>query len=173
MYDSLSCVVAADTSEDDYATLFNQVCGYGTTICAGINTNSSEYNGVFGAYGMCNSTQQLAYAFNKYAAGQTNNPSACGFGGSATTKAATSAAGTCATLVEAVGTAGTGSVSSNPTATAGSGSGSSASSSGSSSSSSSKGAAAGVLVPGGSFGSLGAGLYAIVAVVSGVAMILL
>ncbi|KAK3077518.1 hypothetical protein LTR53_020678, partial [Teratosphaeriaceae sp. CCFEE 6253] len=64
MYNTLGCVVAPATSEGDFGTLFGTVCGYGDNICAGIAANAST--GTYGAYGMCNATEQLAYAFNQY-----------------------------------------------------------------------------------------------------------
>ncbi|EME40369.1 glycoside hydrolase family 72 protein [Dothistroma septosporum NZE10] len=131
MFNSLSCVVASKTNTDDFSDLFGTVCGYGDTICAGINANGST--GSYGAYSMCNSTEQLAFAFNQYYLSQNKASDACDFKGAAATKAATSASGTCATLMSQAGTAGTGSVTASPTAKGGS--------SGSSGSSSSSGAA--------------------------------
>ncbi|EMC99955.1 carbohydrate-binding module family 43 protein [Baudoinia panamericana UAMH 10762] len=120
MYNSLGCVVAGSTSEDNYGSLFGTVCGYGSSVCAGITSNATT--GTYGAFGMCNATEQLAYAFNNYYVGQHSSASACNFGGAATSKAAASASGACSTLLAQAGTAGTGTVTSSPTGTAASGS---------------------------------------------------
>ncbi|OJJ46015.1 hypothetical protein ASPZODRAFT_25911 [Penicilliopsis zonata CBS 506.65] len=129
MVASLSCVVKSSVKSAKYADLFDTVCGYG--VCAGIDTNTTS--GVYGAYSMCTSEQQLNFVLNEYYVEQKaagNGASACDFSGSATTTASTSATGTCASLLSAVGTAGTGTV----TAAAASGTGSSSSSSSTSSS---------------------------------------
>ncbi|KAF2717655.1 carbohydrate-binding module family 43 protein [Polychaeton citri CBS 116435] len=118
MYDSLTCVVKSSVDEESYGKLFNQVCGYPGKPCAGIAANGTT--GTFGAYGMCNSTEQLAFAFDAYYQAQGssgNGASACNFGGSASTKAATKPSGTCASLMKQAGTAGTGTVTSSPTGT--------------------------------------------------------
>lgn len=165
MVNSLSCTVASGVSSDSYGQLFGQVCGYSGNPCAGINTNGSE--GAFGAYGMCTPQQQLAYAFNAYYMQQKKAADACSFGGSAVTKAAASATGSCGTLLSQAGVSGTGVVSSTPT---GSGGGSS----GSGSSSSSKAAASAIDVHHVRLGgSIPMAAYAMVAIASGIAMILL
>lgn len=173
MYNSLTCVVASSVSEDDMGDLFGTVCGLSEAACKGISANATT--GTYGAYSMCNSTEQLAYILNQYynEASSANKASACNFQGSATTKSAHSATGACSSLMAQAGTAGTGSVTSSPTATgAGAASSGSGSSSGSSSSSS-KGAASGLNVPSTDFGVLGMGVYVVGAVLSGAAMLLL
>ncbi|GAB7353918.1 hypothetical protein MBLNU459_g4263t1 [Dothideomycetes sp. NU459] len=171
MYNSLTCVIKGSVSSDDYGELFGTVCGLSGSPCAGIAHNATTGN--YGAYGMCNATEQLAYALNAYYQAQdsSNKASACNFGGSASTKAATSAAGVCSSLMAQAGTAGTGVVTSSPTATgAGAGSSSSAKSS---STSTKTGAASAVAIPSFDFGLLNLGLYVFSAVLSGGAMILL
>ncbi|KAJ9628885.1 hypothetical protein H2203_002790 [Taxawa tesnikishii (nom. ined.)] len=171
MYDTLTCVVKPGVDEDDYATLFGTVCGLGDSVCAGIAANAST--GTYGAYGMCNATEQLAYAFNAYYVGQKNNPSACSFGGSATTKSASTPTG-CSNLLSQAGTAGTGTVTSQPTGTGAGAAAGSGSGSGSGSSSATSSAAAGALsVPGFDFGLLNMGVYVFGAVFSGALMVLL
>lgn len=166
MYDGLSCVVASNVNEDDYAQLFSQVCGYAGSPCDGVLANGTT--GTYGAYGMCNSTQQLAFAFNEYAKSQSTATNACDFGGSATTKAATTGISSCTALLDQAGSAGTGTVTSAPTGTAGSGS------SGSSASAASSSGAAGInTVPTFSTGLLQTSMFVVVAMVSGAAMILL
>ncbi|KAK5107170.1 hypothetical protein LTR62_001664 [Meristemomyces frigidus] len=171
MYDSLGCVVASGASTSDYGTLFGQVCGYGASICDGIAANAST--GTYGAYGMCNSTEQLAYAFNQYYLGQSAVASACSFGGSATTKpTSSSASGACATLLNEAGTAGTGTVTSSPSGTGAAGGSSGSGSSASGSASSSKGSA-GSLKPSMESGLLPMVFIVTMAAVSGMGMILL
>ncbi|KAK3677393.1 hypothetical protein LTR78_002931 [Recurvomyces mirabilis] len=169
MYNSLGCVVASGASADAYGTLFGQVCGYGGSICAGISHNAST--GTYGAYGMCNSTEQLAYAFNQYYVGQSAVASACSFGGSATTKPTSSAAGACQTLLNQAGTAGTGTVTSQPSGTGAAGG--SSGSSGSGSASSSKAAAGMIGVPSMETGLLPMAFIVTMAAVSGMGMIFL
>ena len=138
MYNSLTCVVSSGTETSNYGKLFGTVCGLGDgSQCNGILSNATT--GKFGAYGMCNSTEQLAFAMNEYYLAQTgsNQASACDFGGAATTKAAASANGNCKALMSQAGTGGTGTVTAQPTGTGSGSGGNSGGSSGSSGSSSS------------------------------------
>ncbi|KAK5130807.1 hypothetical protein LTR08_001641 [Meristemomyces frigidus] len=168
MYQSLGCVVTSDTSTDDYSDLFGTVCGYGDA-CDGIAANGTT--GTYGAYGMCNSTEQLAYAFNAYYAAQSSVASACSFSGAAATKAPQTAGSTCSSLMAEAGTAGTGTVTSQPTGT-GAGSASGSSSSGSSAASSS-GAGNMNNVPGAETGLLPMAIVLALAAISGMGMIVL
>lgn len=142
MYDSLSCVVKSSVAASQYGTLFGSVCGLDNQACVGISTNLSITSN-YGAYSMCNATQQLAYAMNQYYMDNNANPSACDFGGSASTKAATSPSGVCSTQIQAVGTGGTGSASVTPGAGATGASGNSGAASGSTSKSAAQGRIAG------------------------------
>jgi len=172
MYNSLSCVVSSSVSDEDAGDLFSTVCGLSSSACNGIAHNATT--GTFGAYSMCNSTEQLAYVLNAYYQAQpsANKASACDFKGSATTKSPASATGQCSALMAQAGTAGTGTVTSSPTAT-GAGAGSASGSGGKASSSSSAGAASGLSAPAFNFGAIGLGAYVSVAVLSGAAMLLL
>ncbi|KAF4556250.1 1,3-beta-glucanosyltransferase-like protein [Elsinoe fawcettii] len=124
MVQTLECVASSNIADDQFGQLFGQVCGYNDgAACAGINTNSS--NGAFGAYGMCNATEQLSFAFNSYYQSQKKAANACNFGGSASTKSASSANSACSPLLQQAGSAGTGAVTSRPTSSGGSNSGSS------------------------------------------------
>lgn len=131
MYSALTCV-PHDVSLEEAGDLFGTVCGLGANsdVCAGITNNATTGN--YGAYGMCNATEQLGWALNAYYLAQTGNnrASACDFGGSATTKASVSPTGQCKSLIAEAGPQGTGTVTSAPTATGGS-SGSRSSGSGS------------------------------------------
>lgn len=143
--ESLTCTPKAGISDLAVGELLGTVCGLSTSsldVCAGITANATT--GTYGAYSMCNGTQQLAFAMNTYYNGQSsaNKATACDFSGNGTTQASQKASGTCVSLLAQAGTAGTGSVSSSPT------SGGSSGTSGGASTSTSKGAAAGNFVPG-------------------------
>jgi hypothetical protein len=125
MYDASGCVVSDSLSTSKYAKLFSTVCGY--TDCSGLDANATT--GEYGAYSMCSTKQQLAFALNKYYVEQDRDASACDFSSSATTKATTAATGTCSSQMKQAGTAGTGTVTTEATATAASGSSSTSTSS--------------------------------------------
>ena len=118
MVDSLTCKAASGISDTKIATLFNEVCGYnGGKPCAGITKNATT--GVYGAYSMCNSTEQLSYAFNAYYLEQSSASTACDFGGSAQVVKAV-AASSCSSIISAA-------TSSNPGSATGTGAASSTS----------------------------------------------
>merc|ERR1712232_627483 len=145
MYNSLKCVISSDVDQDNYG----DVCGLGDgSQCDGIAANATTGN--YGAYSMCNSTEQIAFVLNQYYQAQSgsNQASACDFDGSATTKATQAPGATCSSLLQMAGSAGTNSVSVQPsvtgagtasTETGGSGSGSGSDSDSDSSSSGSSG----------------------------------
>ncbi|KAK1088059.1 hypothetical protein LTR48_001957 [Friedmanniomyces endolithicus] len=171
MYNTLGCVVAPATSQDNYGNLFGTVCGYGAHICDGIAANAST--GTYGAYGMCNATEQLGYVLNQYYVAQSSGASACAFNGAAQTKSPSSASGACASLVSQAGTAGTGTVTSVPSGSGGSGSSGSSGSGSGASGSASKGAAGLSRHAAVETGLLPVALMVCVAAVSGMGMILL
>jgi hypothetical protein len=118
MYNSITCAPSADISADSIGELFGTVCGLGDgSQCDGIAANAST--GDYGAYSMCNSTEKLGWIMDAYYQAQdsTNQASACDFDGNAATKSAVSAGGVCSSLMAEAGTAGTGVVSTKPTAT--------------------------------------------------------
>lgn len=157
MMDTLSCVVADKTSEDDFGDMFGFICGLKNgAYCSGINKNATS--GPYGAYGMCTNKEQLSFAANAYAKAVSGG---CNFKGKATTQAAvaTPTASGCATLLKAAGASGTGVVS--------------GSSNGSSAATGSAGAAAGLSAPVFNTGIFGLGMYVVAAVASGMAMVLL
>lgn len=165
MYSSLSCVVTSGTKVNDYSDLFGTVCGYGK-VCAGIAHNGTT--GTYGAYSMCNSTEQLGFVFNQYYLGQNSNANACDFNGAASVVSSPqTASGTCAALMSQAGTAGTGLVTSSPTANAGQ------QSSGSGSASSSGAAGPMASIPSVQTGLLPIALMVAVSALSGMGMILL
>lgn len=168
MFKALSCV-PDNVSDDSVGDLFGVVCGLGQGTCSGITANGTS--GDYGAYAMCNPTQQLGFALNNYYQQQLsagNGASACDFSGSAKTQSPVNPTGTCSELISQAGSGGTGTVTSQPSGTGSSGSGSG---SGGSSSSSSAG------IPGFSapahVGLLQVVSFLAVAFVSGAGMILL
>lgn len=163
MVKSLNCIAKPGINVTNVGDLFSTVCGLSKGVCDGITANGTT--GTYGAYGMCNATEQLSWAFNSYYQKQNANPSACDFNGAATTQASVSPSGNCQSLISQAGTAGTGTVTSAPT---GSGSGG-----GGSSTSTKKGAASAVTIPSFDFGLLQLGAYVIGAVLTGAGMILL
>ena len=100
---SLQCNIKS-TNEDDYAEVFNYICGANEDFCAGISRNATT--GTFGGYSGCNPKDQLAWAANQYYLGNGRSSSACAFSGMATVQTAATAS-TCSSLLQAVGTAGT------------------------------------------------------------------
>lgn len=155
MYSSLGCVVAADVSSDDYGSLFDYVCSRGDgSLCDGIEHNGTT--GQYGQFGMCNPQQQLGYVLNQYYVSLKSSASACSFSGSAVTQAAASATGSCAAALSSASSAG-----------------GSSGGSGGAASSTSKGAGATRGVFGGDLGLIFGAIFAQVALVSGIGMLLL
>lgn len=164
MMETLSCVVADKTDEEDYGDIFGYICGQKNgEYCAGINKNATA--GPYGVYGMCSSKEQLSFALNAYAKKVNGG---CGFKGKATTQSANPSptASGCSSLLKEAGTDGTGSVAGGAAGSSGSGNGTKGSGSGSGST----GAASALYSTDSVFG---LGLYLVGAVASGMAMILL
>jgi hypothetical protein len=171
MYNSLSCTVKSSVKEADYGDMFGYVCGASPKSCAGIAHNATTGN--YGAYSMCNSTEQLGWVLDQYYSAQPSaqRASACGFSGLATLQSAAKPTGVCSSLMAQAGTAGTGAVTASPTAT-GAGAATSGGS-GSKSSGTSKGAASALAIQSVHIGSYTIGLSAFVALFSGAAALLL
>lgn len=172
MFNSLTCAPKSDISAEDVGELFGTVCGLGDgSQCDGIAANAST--GDYGAYSMCNSTEKLGWVMDAYYQAQdsTNQASACDFDGNAATVSAVSPSGACSSLMNEAGTAGTGVVSSKPTAT-GAGAGANGGAGESGSASGSQGAAA-HFGPGYSSGNLQAVSLLVLGLLSGFGMVLL
>ncbi|KAA6408924.1 MAG: glycoside hydrolase family 72 [Lasallia pustulata] len=169
MLPALSCIAKPNSNDTAVESLFAEVCGLVQGVCDGITANGTT--GVYGAYSVCNGTEQLSWAFNAYYQNQkgTQNNDACDFNGAATTQAAASPTGSCSSLISQAGSAGTGTVTSVPSGT---GSGSGSSSSGKATATK-KGAAGMVTVPSFSFGMLSLGVYVMAAAMVGAGMVLL
>ncbi|KAF4121867.1 X8 domain [Geosmithia morbida] len=85
------CGVAKGTDEEEFGDVFAYICG-NTDLCHAINANGTT--GVYGAYSMCNPSQQLSILLGMYYDSQNGASDACDFDGVATTKTA-NAASTC------------------------------------------------------------------------------
>ncbi|GAP88252.1 putative carbohydrate-binding module family 43 protein [Rosellinia necatrix] len=106
---SLTCTVDSDDAES-YGDKFNFICGeQDGKYCVGIVHNATT--GDYGAISGCSPKQQLAFVANQYYLAQdsSNRASACDFGGLATTQSPKTE-GNCASLLQAAGTDGAGSV---------------------------------------------------------------
>jgi hypothetical protein len=96
MYSSLTCVPSTSLKADNFGTLFNTVCGFPGSSCDVINGNTTT--GKFGMYSFCNATEKLGFILDSYYKSQKSDASACNFNGQAvTTKAST--ASTCAAVL--------------------------------------------------------------------------
>ncbi|KAK6202662.1 uncharacterized protein RJT21DRAFT_21035 [Scheffersomyces amazonensis] len=76
---SLSCVVNPYMNVN-INSLFSEVCG--NIDCSDISNNG--YDGIYGAFSDCSSTQKLSYILNKYYISRNRDPTACNFSGRAT-----------------------------------------------------------------------------------------
>ena len=83
MYNAASCVPSAGLSTKSYDEIFSYICGLKGNLCAGISADTET--GVYGIYGMCNSTQKLAHVLNAYYL-SVGEVSACDFNGQAVTQ---------------------------------------------------------------------------------------
>jgi hypothetical protein len=161
---NLGCNVKS-TDETAYADVFDYVCGDNADYCSAIDHNATT--GTYGGLSGCDPKDQLAWVVNQYYMGNSKSASACDFSGLATTQAASTASG-CSSLLQALGTEGTGTVAS-PT-----GKGTAAVGTGGPASSSSKAAAPSISTP--AFfehGGLVFAVYVAVSVASVVGMIAL
>lgn len=104
---SLSCVASSTLSDEEIGTLFAQVCGYNDgKACDSIARDAQT--GTYGEYSMCNSTQQLAIAFDAYYQSENKASTACDFGGSASVVSA-NAASSCSAVLSSAGASASGS----------------------------------------------------------------
>ena len=178
MISNLTCVAKAGLSDNDIETQFNYICDPAQgNYCGGVTGNGST--GVYGAFSICNSTEQLSFAFNQYYLNQTatntQNTNPCNFNGNAQ-KVSPKPASSCKAVISQAGAGGTGSITSAPTATGsstGSGSGSGSGGSSSGTSSTSKAAAVVLGVPAFDFGILKLAAYVTVAALAGAGMVVL
>lgn len=106
MSEANGCVVADDVDEDDYADLFNYVCGQ--IDCDGINGNGTT--GKYGSYSFCTPKEKLSFILNIYYQSQGGSKSACDFSGSATLQSATTRSA-CSAALKEIGASGLGTAS--------------------------------------------------------------
>ncbi|KAJ5549678.1 hypothetical protein N7461_004376 [Penicillium sp. DV-2018c] len=164
MYDASACVVSESLDSKRYSKLFSTVCGY--TDCSGLEANATT--GEYGAYSMCTTKEQLAFALNKYYVEQDRAADACDFAGSATIKSVSKATGSCAAQMKEAGSAGVGTVT-----TEADGKGRSSSSDDASTSATSSSGGVITIHSSASFGSFQVAAYIATALLTGVGMIAL
>lgn len=85
MMSTLGCQAKTSIDKESFGPLFAQVCGYNDgKPCASIVRNTMT--GTYGAYSMCNATEQLSWAFNAYYSSlpTSDQSKGCDFGGNAT-----------------------------------------------------------------------------------------
>ncbi|AET40399.1 uncharacterized protein Ecym_5666 [Eremothecium cymbalariae DBVPG len=104
MVESLSCVVSDNIKEDDYENLFAYVCSQ--ISCDGIHADATT--GDYGAYSFCSSKEKLSFILDAFYKVSGSSPNGCSFGGSASLHKP-STESTCTAILNAIGTAGTGS----------------------------------------------------------------
>jgi len=110
MTSSLQCTAKASVLSNSTAigALFGTVCGLSPKSCNGVSRNA--LTGSYGAYSMCNATDQLNYVLNQYYLSQSSAASACDFAGAAQVVKAAGAASSCSSLIaSATAAAGSGS----------------------------------------------------------------
>jgi hypothetical protein len=103
---NFDCTIKSDDATK-YGDIFGFICGADKSLCDGIAHNATT--GTYGALGGCSPKVQLAWVANAYYQKNGKNKSACDFKGLAATQAP-SADGSCSSLIQAAGTAGTGAV---------------------------------------------------------------
>jgi hypothetical protein len=86
-----SCVRKNNLDPEEFADMFDIICGDFPEICAGINGNATT--GVYGAYSMCNAGEKLDYVLGQYLEATDNNSDSCDFGGNAQTQSGSEESG--------------------------------------------------------------------------------
>ncbi|KAI9797951.1 MAG: 1,3-beta-glucanosyltransferase gas1 [Piccolia ochrophora] len=168
---SLGCTAKTELSDDDVEELFSTVCGLDKSACEGIAADGSS--GTYGALSMCAPLDKLSWAFNSYYTRQRRSSKACDFDGNAQIQDRQDPDEKCRGFLEQVGGAGTGSVTSVPTATGNAEGVVGVGQSQSSSSTSTAGAAGALTAPRLEMGMLQLGAYIFGAILTGAGMILL
>lgn len=107
MTQTLSCIAKSSINATQIGSLFGTVCGLKPSACNGVARNAST--GAYGAYSMCNATEQLNYVLDQYYKSQNSAAGACDFSGAAQVVKPAGAASSCAAIVSsATAAAGTG-----------------------------------------------------------------
>ncbi|KAI0814699.1 family 72 glycoside hydrolase [Xylaria sp. FL0064] len=166
MFKSLSCAPASNLQSKDFGDIFGYICSNDEKACAGIKHDTEA--GVYGPYSMCNPKEQLGHVLDAYYQNQNKGSTACDFNGAAEVQSSPKVESSCKASLDKASTA----VAQAATATANiSGTGSS-----SGSDSSTSGNAAPGTMPSGTvftLGSMAVGLYVLVAMGTGAAMVAL
>ncbi|KAI1197597.1 family 72 glycoside hydrolase [Nemania serpens] len=165
MFKSLSCAPDSDLQEKDFGDIFGYICSNDENACAGIKRDTES--GVYGPYSMCNPKEQLGHVLDAYYNNQNQGSYACDFDGAAKVQSNPKVESSCKASLDRASSA----VAVAATATANSGTGSS---SGSGSESSDNAAPASM--PSGpvvTLGNMVVGLYVLVAMGAGAAMVAL
>jgi len=110
-YDSLSCVVSTDVSDDDYADLYEYICS--EIDCSGISANGTT--GKYGDLSACDAEVKLSFLLDIYY-NSIGESYACDFSGSAVLKDASTQKG-CSAVVSQLGSIGTNVISATATYT--------------------------------------------------------
>ena len=100
MYSSLTCAVKPGADESRYLNLLSYVRGLDHSACAKFSENGTT--GKYSTYGMCNSTEQVGFAFDQYYSHQGETASACDFKGVGQTQTPTQPSGKCKSLIAEV-----------------------------------------------------------------------
>jgi hypothetical protein len=77
MLSSLSCVTDDDLTDKQIGPLFGRVCSLKKAACEGISTDASA--GVYGPFSMCDSRSKLSFALHQYYLSQGQMHPACDF----------------------------------------------------------------------------------------------
>jgi len=162
MFKSLSCAPASNLDEDEYGDIFGYICKNDENACAGIKHDTEA--GVYGPYSMCNPKEQLGHVLDAYYMNQNKASDACDFNGAAKLQSSPKVDSTCEDALAKASSA----VAVAATATA-------ASTGSASGSSKSDNAAPGTMPLGPviTLGNMAVGLYMVVAMGAGAAMIAL
>ncbi|KAI3406692.1 PHR1 [Candida oxycetoniae] len=88
---SFGCVVQDNVDEEDYGTLYGDVCG--RIDCSDIGADGVK--GTYGDYSFCSAKDKLSYVLNLYYIDQGQNSFACDFGGKASVNRNAEASSTC------------------------------------------------------------------------------
>lgn len=108
MMQSLTCVAPSNPSSSSLST----ICSEDANACKG--TEMLPQQDQYGAYSMCNATEQASWMYNQYYLTKQSSKSACSqIGGRIRTPAKTLASD-CSILLRQAGTAGTGSITTTP-----------------------------------------------------------
>ncbi|KAI0157402.1 family 72 glycoside hydrolase [Xylariaceae sp. FL1272] len=163
MVSAVSCAPADDLDEKDYGDMFDYICTNDEKACAGIKQDTET--GVYGPYGMCNAKAQLAHVLDAYYTNQDKASDACDFKGAAQVVSSPSAASSCSAKLAAASSEVEAAATATSASQVGSGSDSGTTDS----------AAPGLMVSSPIFtlGNMAVGLYMLVAMGAGAAMIAL